>query len=1381
MFFPHIGVLAVLLAAGAFALQPAQDGGAKREKPKNDGSGGLALMAELRAQREAAAAAGEADHVGEEDDDDGAEKDDPIGRRKWFGEWFGPVTAEHLDLVTHVGEKEIAKWGHLIPGTPNYRKPLVGAGIPAGVWRSIGPLDGSSLQVTSYNDNIVDSGRPTTIVPHPTNSSVLYVGFAGGGLWRCNNATLTNSSDWVWEPLTDGLPGGGNQSVGAAALDPDDPNKVYMSLGDMMSGSAPRGTAHGRGFYISQNGGATWVRGGELGKCTRTKTVLPLGGGKVLVAGNYGLFNSMDGGMTFTRNQSGPLKDGTGETYSGQTYLPNEFASAWDIIKLDGGTLVLSYQFTDGGASYDGTKPFGGYGSYGGGGIAYSTDNGVTWTKATYPARTSTTAYGKNYGRIAICASGNTLYGLFQDGAVPDSQFFPPRTASSTTAGGQLLKSTDGGRNWTIITAAGLFNLASDGAQTGYNHLIAVDPTNPDLVFAGSNLALWRSMDGGANFSQFAHWSQVSRQYIHADMHLGVWTPTTQTGNAKALYIATDGGLSIVRNPNIATIPTTNTPDPTLIDHRRNRGIATHLVYNIGSTNATLPATGGIQPVRDRIVAGFQDLGTLVRYNNTTRPYLYRYTGSGGDGFGCAYHPYDGNLVLASVYYTQIRKSTNGGISGFASAVSGIDRSDSNSPFYTRIYLGMADPTGNSVYTFTNAVPYRSSNFADSWTAMATTAASGWPYEGATNAVTQIRSMNVSPLRRGLVGVLTDVNDAAVPIAQRRGTIILSRDNGLTWKANLSAFPNNRGYLSDIAFDTKDENTMYVTSVYPSTWNKAGMALGENYNHIWKSIDGGLTFTPVDGTATNSNGFPFGVMVYTAKVDPLDNQVVYAGTELGLYYTKNGGQTWERHGTGLPMVAIYDIYIAPDASFMRLGTHGRGIWEMDGVTSPYAPIISSHPVATAVNTGAQASFTAVAVGIPAPSYQWQVSANGGSTWDNISGATTGTYTFTTAASDNNKRYRMVASNSAGNTSSNPAVLTVLVPAPPSFVTNPTSKAVNAGSRVTFTAEATGTPVPTSKWQISRNDGVSWADRAYDTNYFSAPWIAQANPLGFYPAPEDSGALIRMSATNANGATPSSAAKLTVDAMNRQMLRNPEFEEYATDPAYPAGYPGVGWTWSDRARMAASAEASGENDAAGMGAGTTPGRRCAWLATWGASKTDWVYQDVVIPSDVTSARLTFRLAVVNFGAAASTAANRFEALIKDPSSGATLTTVFTADDKSSDATVSPAVSYQTKPSATGFDLMPWKGRTVRVYFTSTQTNAAHDAAFFVDNAYVSLTRGEAARYDLDDAIGLDVFDVLKFLSLHGSTSTADIALADFSGDGRIDDADLRLMLDALGKL
>jgi hypothetical protein len=78
-----------------------------------------------------------------------------------------------------------------------------------------------------------------------------------------------------------------------------------------------------------------------------------------------------------------------------------------------------------------------------------------------------------------------------------------------------------------------------------------------------------------------------------------------------------------------------------------------------------------------------------------------------------------------------------------------------------------------------------------------------------------------------------------------------------------------------------------------------------------------------------------------------------------------------------------------------------------------------------VNAGAMANFTARASGTPTPSVQWQVSANNGATWSNISGATSPNYSFATAANDNGKQYRAVFTNSVGSATTTPAVLSVV--------------------------------------------------------------------------------------------------------------------------------------------------------------------------------------------------------------------------------------------------------------------------------------------------------------------------------------------------------------------
>ena len=1161
----------------------------------------------------------------------------------------GHATPEYLDFKARVAEQELKRWESMIPGTKAHRAGLRMAGIPENAWTNIGPSRGQS-QLYIVDNNVADTGRPTVILPHPTNPNRLYVGYAGGGLWRCDNADVAAAGDWTWAPLTDALPAGspaGNLSVGGAAFKVDDSNTLYLALGDMMPGSADS-TAEGRGFFISADGGDTWARGGALGATTRVKTVLSLPGNVILVAGNAGLFRSTDGGTTFTAVTTAPL---TG-------------AMGWDVLKLANGDLVMSYQGTAGG-------------------VAYSTDNGATWTASTY----DTTLAGYGFRRIALAANGTTVYGLFED-------------ASGDFQKG-VMKSTDSGRTWAWYGSADLFSYNGDGGQAGYNHMIAVDPTNVNTVFVGTNLSMYRSLNGGTSWSRVTQWMGDDRHYIHADFHVHAWAPT----GAKTFYVGTDGGLAVVRNPDIATIPTGSggiPSDPTFIDNRRNRNITTQLVYHVGSTTATTP-TGA----KDRVIVGLQDQGTRLRTEAGVATQSYDLE-IGGDGFGCLIHPYDGDKMLGSLYYTRIRRSVNGGGNWVdATGITGANNGDL-APFFTRIAQDMSDPMGERVYTYTNTVPFVSTNFGANWAAMPTT--------GLTS-VSSIRNIVASPLTPNHVAVA--LNGGRVGITT----------NGTSWTTVAgTAFPGNGNYMNCVAFDTADPQILYASSV----------AFSATANHIWKSINGGTTWTAVDST---TNGFPFGVPVHMVKVDPVDHTTVYAGTDLGLYRSTDSGANWARFGTGLPMVSVRDIYIAPDGTFMRIGTHGRGVWEMQGVTTNYAPKFSSQPQNLTLFEGATGAVGAVAVGLPAPTFQWQVSTNG-TDWANITTNGIGrTYTITSAQSaDNGKLFRVIATNSVGSVTSNPATLTVISATLPSFTQQPANLTQIAGLRADFTGTATAAPSPTYQWQGSP-DGTTW------TNVTGAT----ANIYRFYPAPADANKQFRLTATNSAGSVNSNAATLTLTPNTIQVLANPDFE------ATPEG---TGWTLYVPGMFITQAGYMHE------------GARALYLCDWQSATTDFAYQNIAIPANASNATLTYWLRIVDSGAGTASVVNTMNLKLQNADGSTDLATLSTVNNTTT--------GYGTYAQVGPFDLKAYAGQTLRVYFTSTQPGVSGTGtAFLVDDVNLIVnTATSGPSFNINGDGATDAYDLLELLKRFGSTASTDLAKADFNEDGQIDDTDLSALLGAL---
>ncbi|MFN8474975.1 MAG: hypothetical protein U0822_22500 [Anaerolineae bacterium] len=176
------------------------------------------------------------------------------------------------------------------------------------------------------------------------------------------------------------------------------------------------------------------------------------------------------------------------------------------------------------------------------------------------------------------------------------------------------------------------------------------------------------------------------------------------------------------------------------------------------------------------------------------------------------------------------------------------------------------------------------------------------------------------------------------------------------------------------------------------------------------------------------------------------------------------------------------------------------------------------------------TFSATASGSPAPTAQWQVSADNGASFTNIVGATSTTLTFTAHLADNNKQYRVVFTNSAGSATSGAATLIVHTAA--AVTTNPTNQAVSVGNQATFTAAGTG--YQSVQWQVSTDKGTSFND---------VPG-ATSTTLSFNPQFSDNGSQYRAVFISDFGCrTPTTAATLSVgEAAQGIDGPNPPLEE-----------------------------------------------------------------------------------------------------------------------------------------------------------------------------------------------------------------------------------------------
>ena len=180
------------------------------------------------------------------------------------------------------------------------------------------------------------------------------------------------------------------------------------------------------------------------------------------------------------------------------------------------------------------------------------------------------------------------------------------------------------------------------------------------------------------------------------------------------------------------------------------------------------------------------------------------------------------------------------------------------------------------------------------------------------------------------------------------------------------------------------------------------------------------------------------------------------------------------------------------------------------------PVVTGQPTGAVVDTGQTASFTAAASGNPTPTVQWQVSTDGGTTFNDVPGATSATYTFTTAAGESGDEYQAVFTNAAGSATSDPATITL--DTLPVVGTNPTPVTVIAGQSASFTASATAVPSPTVQWQVSTNGGSTFTNISGATN----------GTYSLVTALTQNGDQYRAAFTNPVGTVYSSAALLTVN-------------------------------------------------------------------------------------------------------------------------------------------------------------------------------------------------------------------------------------------------------------
>ena len=810
------------------------------------------------------------------------------------------------------------------------------------VWLPLGPSPIPNGQTLGTSPQAAVSGRVNVIAVDPKNSDLVYVGPAQGGVFRSLDGGLT------WRSL---FLGAKNFAIGSITIDPKDRDTVIVGTGE---GNFSGDSHFGVGIYVIK-GSTSWhprllgpygldANGNDvLGKRAITQVLVDpkddnivfattssaFGGlgaqtGSSAPRGLYRSRNFRSGHPTFERLQVGP---GTDTRVTSAVLDPD-----------DPNHLVLSIYGLPGSSSD--TNPTGGI---------YYTNNALdsvpTFTRATVTDTSDQNLPPQINVKLAAARDpiSHALIILAATSEYANTTTIDPKTGKpfQYIDQGVVRKSIDGGATFaaTLPEANGFA-----GGQGFYDIALAIDQKNPTNIYlAGTVSATGVDPDGGAlNFIYDGVAIPVPKP---SDP---VTDPVNGTGppdSGGTFQYSNDGGNTFTPSVNtlhvdshaiaIATSPNVvYTGNDGGVWKSSNSGRTWQDINTFGFL-ATQFQSVAIHPTDPQFtIGGTQDNGTILRKpdgrfiradfsdggyalidqsaTDTEQVTMYHtYFNQTGNLLGfarvlktsCAIPPPEGNggegeWSFMGAYPPPIDPTVH--CDGSTDTFNGINLTD-NVEFYAPIALGPGTP--NTVYFGSDRL-YRST---DRGTHMNVVSQSPiLPLDtGAAQGFT-VSAIGISPL-----------NDNVRVVGLQTGNVFATANGSSTMVDITGPLPTQ--YVTRIVLSPKDPNVAYVA------FNGYGLPPGQQ---VWKTTD--LVSALNSGKAPTwkpaGSGFP-DVSVNGLVIDPKFPQHLYAGTDIGVYASTNGGASWHRFGIGFPHAEVYDIALQSKFRILRAATHGLGMFQ----------------------------------------------------------------------------------------------------------------------------------------------------------------------------------------------------------------------------------------------------------------------------------------------------------------------------------------------------------------------------------------------------------------------------------------------------------------------
>lgn len=437
-----------------------------------------------------------------------------------------------------------------------------------------------------------------------------------------------------------------------------------------------------------------------------------------------------------------------------------------------------------------------------------------------------------------------------------------------------------------FLNSCGLADSPNVSNQGWYDNVIAVDPKDPNRVWAGG-IDLFRSDDAGRTWGVVSYWwpptlEIPSAGYTHADQHAIVFHPQYNGTTNQTLFVGGDGGIFRTGNARAAKAIGLGVCDPTasrVVWAPRNEGYEVTQFYH-----------GSVAPDGGFFLGGTQDNGT--HFGENVPGFILWTRILPGDGGYTAVDPTDPLVLYGENTGLSIQKSVDGGTT-FSPAIDGIE--DAHFLFIAPFHQDSSD---SNVLFSGGFFVWRTQDGAATWTK-----ASDFVAGGSDSVVSALATAPSNP-NRALAGLsrgyIHRTDEALFSDGETEWPVVRPRD----------------GFVSSLAFDPFDDEIAYAT--YSTVGN----------GKVWRTTNGGATWSRIDGTG--SNAIP-DIPVHSIVVDPDDPTVLFIGTDLGVFVSFNGGQAWLSANVGLPNVVTEHlaIQVGPGSEkALYAFTHGRGAWKV---------------------------------------------------------------------------------------------------------------------------------------------------------------------------------------------------------------------------------------------------------------------------------------------------------------------------------------------------------------------------------------------------------------------------------------------------------------------